>query len=128
MKPILTEIVGDQLKTDRDCFKVGDSVAVHTRVREGDKERIQIFNGIVISRKGAGISETFTVRRVVFGEGFERVFPLHSPNIEKIVVTRTSVVLRSAKMYYLRKRVGKEATKVKEQRLFEKASSNKVNA
>jgi large subunit ribosomal protein L19 len=120
MHPILTEIVSDQLKLDRGKFKVGDSVAVHTRVREGDKERVQIFNGIVIARRGSGINEMFTVRRVVGGEGIERVFPLHSPGIERIAVMRSSVVLRSSKMYYLRKRIGKAATKVKERRLFEK--------
>jgi large subunit ribosomal protein L19 len=120
MKPILREIVRDQLKPDRiGSFKVGDGVAVHVRVREGDKERVQIFNGIVIAIKGSGIGETFTVRRVTSGEGIERVFPLHSPHIEKIVVTRLSVVLRSSKMYYLRKRVGKAAVKIKEKRLLQ---------
>ena len=110
--PILSALTKDQLKPDHDCFKVGDGVKVHTRVREGDKERIQVFAGIVIARRGHGIGETFTVRRVAYGEGVERVFPLHSPNIEKIVVDRESVVTR-ARLYYLRDRVGKAATKVK---------------
>jgi large subunit ribosomal protein L19 len=94
-------------------FKVGDGVRVHVRIREGEKERIQIFAGIVIARKGTGATETFTVRRISFGEGVEKVFPVHSPYIEKIEVERTSVVMR-AKLYYLRGRIGKEAVKVKE--------------
>jgi large subunit ribosomal protein L19 len=97
----------------RDAFKVGDEVRVHTKVREGDKERVQIFNGIVLARKHGGIHETFTVRRISFGEGVERVFPVHSPNIAKIEVVRVSEVMR-ARLYYLRDRVGKSATKVKE--------------
>lgn len=99
----------------RDAFKVGDEVRVHTKVREGDKERVQIFVGIVLARKHGGIHETFTVRRVSFGEGVERVFPVHSPNITKIEVVRVSEVMR-ARLYYLRDRVGKKATKVKEKR------------
>jgi len=91
---------------------------VHTRVREGDKERIQIFAGIVISRKGGGIAESFTIRRISYGEGVERVFPVHSPNIEKIEVDRESVTMR-ARMFYLRGRIGKSANKVKEKRLVE---------
>jgi large subunit ribosomal protein L19 len=114
---ILKEVSAEQIRTDRNHFKVGDEVSVSIRVREGDKERIQIFTGIVISRKGSGISETFTVRRVDSGYGMERVFPLHSPVIEKIRVTKESIVLRAAKMYYLRRRIGKEASKVKEKRL-----------
>lgn len=117
---IITEVTKDQLKADRNHFKVGDEVAVHTKVREGEKERIQIFSGIVISRKGSGVSESFTVRKIASGFGLERVFPVHSPNIEKVVVTKESVVLRSAKMYYLRNRVGKRATQVKENRFFAK--------
>ena len=91
---------------------------VHVRVREGDKERIQIFAGIVISRKGSGIHESFTVRRIASGVGVERVFPVNSPLIDKIEVDRESITMR-ARMYYLRDRVGKEATKVKEKRLYE---------
>ncbi len=113
---LLKELTQDQLKTDRGHFKVGDGVRVHTKVREGDKERVQIFAGIVIARKGAGVSETFTVRRISYGEGVERVFPVHSPMIEKVEVDRESVTMR-ARMYYLRDRIGKEAGKVKEKRL-----------
>lgn len=112
---ILKEITQAQIK-DVTFFKVGDGVRVHTKVREGDKERIQIFAGIVIARKGSGIHETFTVRRISYGEGVERVFPVNSPNIAKIEVDRESIVMRS-RLYYLRDRVGKEATKVKEKRL-----------
>lgn len=118
MKPIIAEITKDQLKPDREKFKVGDGVRVHTRVREGDKERIQIFAGIVISRKGTGLHESFTVRRILSGVGCERTFPVHSPNIEKVEVDRESVTLR-ARMFYLRDRVGKKANKVREKRLVE---------
>ncbi|MDP0494754.1 MAG: 50S ribosomal protein L19 [Verrucomicrobiota bacterium JB024] len=118
MQAILENITKDQLKTDLVKFKVGDGVRVHTKVREGDKERIQIFAGIVICRKGRGISESFTVRRISYGEGVERVFPVNSPNIEKIEVDRESVTMR-ARMYYLRSRIGKQANKVKEKRLVE---------
>jgi len=117
MKDLIREITKEQEK-ERAPFKVGDGVRVHTRVREGDKERIQIFSGIVIARKGTGIQETFTVRRISYGEGVERVFPVHSPNIEKIEVDRESIVMRS-RLYYLRDRVGKEASKVKEKRLLQ---------
>ena len=120
MNSILQEITADQIQPGRDQFKVGDGVRVHTRVREGDKERIQVFAGIVIARKGSGIHETFTVRRISFGEGVERVFPVHSPLLEKIEVDRESVPMR-ARMYYLRDRIGKAANKVKEKRLFERA-------
>lgn len=113
---LLKEITQGQIKAEKAAFKVGDGVRVHTKVREGDKERIQVFAGIVIARKGSGIHETFTVRRISYGEGVERVFPLNSPNIEKIEVERESVPMR-ARLYYLRDRVGKEATKVKEKRL-----------
>ncbi len=113
---LLKEITKDQIKTDVAPFKVGDGVKVHAKVREGDKERIQIFAGIVIARKGSGIHETFTVRRLSYGEGVERVFPVNSPNIAKIEVDRESVPMR-AKLYYIRDRIGKEASKVKEKRL-----------
>ena len=88
------------------------------KVREGEKERIQIFGGIVICRKGSGIHETFTVRRIASGVGVERVFPVHSPMIDKVEVDRESIKM-NARMYYLRDRIGKEANKVKEKRLFE---------
>jgi large subunit ribosomal protein L19 len=100
------------IKTDIPVFHVGDSVDVHVRIKEGDKERIQIFSGICIARKGGGLRETFTVRRIVEGEGVERIFPLHSPNVTKIEVKRAGKV-RRAKLYYLRDRVGK-ATRIAE--------------
>lgn len=124
MQAILEDITKEQLKEDRNRFKVGDGVRVHTKVREGDKERIQVFAGIVISRKGRGIAESFTVRRISYGEGVERVFPVHSPNIEKIEIDRESVTMR-ARMYYLRGRIGKQANKVKEKRLVEAARGSK---
>ena len=93
---LLKEITKDQIKTDTVKFKVGDGVKVHTKVREGDKERIQIFAGIVIARKGSGIHETFTVRRISYGEGVERVFPVNSPNIAKIEVDRDLGIVKGA--------------------------------
>ena len=113
MNRIIDAIEKEQQKGDADSFKVGDSVRVHTRVVEGDKERIQIFTGIVIGRKGRGLNETFTVRRISYGEGVERVFPLNSPRIAKIEV-ETAGTARRAKLNYLRKRKGKEATTVRE--------------
>jgi large subunit ribosomal protein L19 len=94
-------------------FNVGDTVKVHTKVVEGDKERIQIFAGIVIGRRGHGLNETFTVRRISYGEGVERIFPIHSPRVDKVEVERQGNV-RRAKLTYLRKRIGKGATLVKE--------------
>ena len=93
---------------------VGDTVDVHTRILEGNKERIQIFNGVVIAKRGEGISEMFTVRRIVAGEGVERTFPVHSPKVARVVVKRHSRV-RRAKLYYLRDRIGK-ATRLRERR------------
>jgi large subunit ribosomal protein L19 len=95
------------------AFNVGDTVRVHTKVVEGDKERIQVFTGVVIGRRGHGLNETFTVRRISYGEGIERVFPIHSPRIEKVEVERSGQV-RRAKLTYLRKRVGKGAMAVKD--------------
>ena len=123
MKPIIDEITKDQLISGRDQFKVGDGVRVHTRVHEGDKERIQIFAGIVISRKGHGIHETFTVRRITYGEEVERVFPTNSPNIEKIEIERESVTKR-ARMYFLRQRIGKKATKVDEKSVTDRGGKS----
>ncbi len=113
MSTIIDTIEKEQQKTDVTNFKVGDGVRVHTRVREGDKERIQIFGGIVIGRKGRGINETFTVRRISYGEGVERVFPIHSPRIAKVEVEKAGKA-RRAKLNYLRDRKGKEATAVRE--------------
>ena len=104
--------VNEQLKTDVPKFGIGDGVKVYIRITEGEKTRTQLFEGTVIAKKGGGISETFTVRRVAYGVGVEKTFPLHSPNVEKIVVFREAKV-RRAKLYYLRSRVGK-AAKVKE--------------
>ena len=113
MSKIIDAIEKEQLKTDMTPFRVGDGVRVHTRVVEGDKERIQIFAGIVIGRKGRGINETFTVRRISYGEGVERVFPIHSPRIAKVEVEKEGKA-RRAKLNYLRTRKGKEATAVRE--------------
>ena len=113
MNTIIDAIEKEQFKTDAAKFKVGDGVRVHTRVVEGDKERIQIFAGIVIGRKGRGLNETFTVRRISYGEGVERVFPIHSPRIAKVEVEKEGRA-RRAKLNYLRTRKGKEATAVRE--------------
>ena len=104
--------VSEQLKTEVPQFGIGDSVKVYVKIVEGEKERIQMFEGTVIAKHGGGISETFTVRRVSYGVGVEKTFPIHSPNVDKIVVFRKAKV-RRAKLYYLRSRVGK-AAKVKE--------------
>lgn len=104
-------IAQDSLKADAPQFNVGDTVKVHVRIAEGDKFRNQIFEGTVIAKKHGGVSETFTVRRVAHGCGIERVFPLHSPTVEKVEIVREGKV-RRAKLYYLRDRVGK-AAKVK---------------
>ena len=104
--------VSEQLKTEIPQFGIGDGVKVYVRITEGEKTRTQLFEGTVIARHGGGISETFTVRRVSYGVGVEKTFPIHSPNVEKIEVFRLAKV-RRAKLYYLRSRVGK-AAKVKE--------------
>jgi len=109
----LEKLEKEQLRTDLVPFKVGDNVKVYSRIKEGDRERVQVFSGIVINRQGKGISQTFTVRRISYGEGVERVYPVHSPFIQKIEVEREGSV-RRAKLYYLRKRVGRTATKVEE--------------
>ena len=106
-------ISADSVKQEIPAFEVGDTVRIGVNIREGDKERVQMFEGTVIARKGSGISETFTVRRVSYGVGIERVFPIHSPNVKEVKVIRRGKV-RRAKLYYLRDRVGK-AAKVKEQ-------------
>ncbi len=112
----------ESMKENVPQFKVGDSVDVHVKTIEGDKERIQIFNGMVIRRKGSGVRETFTVRRIVQGEGVERIFPVHSPNVADVVVKK-SFKTRRAKLYYLRDRKGKGA-RLKEIRRKEKKTSN----
>src|SRR5271167_3430219 len=111
---ILSLVEKSSLKTTVPEFAIGDTVDVHTRILEGEKERIQIFNGVVIARAGSGSRETFTVRRIVAGEGVERKFPLHSPKVAKIEVKRSGVV-RRAKLYFLRDRIGK-AVRLRERR------------
>lgn len=110
---ILDKIQSEQFRKDDTKFNVGDTVRVHTKVVEGDKERIQVFAGVVIGRRGRGLNETFTVRRVSYNEGVERVFPVHSPRIDKVEVERQGSV-RRAKLTYLRARIGKGAVAVKE--------------
>ncbi len=113
MSTIIQKIEQEQFKPQT-SFKVGDSVKVHTRVVEGDKERIQIFTGIVIGRQGTGVNASFTVRRISYGEGAERVFPIHSPRIAKVEVEKAGMA-RRAKLNYLRTRKGKQAMAVREQ-------------
>lgn len=113
MSDIISKIDSEQIKKDVAPFRVGDTIKVHTRVIEGDKERIQIFAGIVIARKGSGLNEAYTVRKISYGEGVERVFPLHSPKVAKIEVIKSGKV-RRARLHYLRGRQGKEAMSVKD--------------
>jgi large subunit ribosomal protein L19 len=122
---LLEKIESEQFRKDKPAFGVGDTVRVHTKVVEGDKERIQIFSGVVIGKRGRGLNETFTVRRISYGEGVERIFPLHSPRVDKIEVERKGSV-RRAKLTYLRKRLGKGATLVKEKEAKETAASAKA--
>lgn len=109
----IKQLASGMLKEDVPKFSIGDTVRVHVNIREGERERIQVFEGTVIARKNSGVAETFTVRRVSYGVGVERVFPIHSPNVAKVEVIRRGRV-RRAKLYYLRDRIGK-AAKVKEQ-------------
>ena len=118
---IIENVEKDYLKKERPQFAVGDTVDVHTRIIEGEKERIQVFSGTVIMRKGRGVNETFTVRRIVNNEGVERIFPVHSPFISKVVVRRSGES-RRAKLFYLRDRVGKAV------RLTEKRKTKKDEA
>ena len=114
MKNRLLTLAEGERRDDPPKFDIGDTVDVHLRILEGEKERVQIFNGIVIARRGDGVRETFTVRRIVQGEGVERVFPLNSPKISKVDVKRMGET-RRAKLYYLRDRVGK-ATRLRERK------------
>ena len=109
---LIAKLTESQLKKDAVNFEVGDTVRVHAKIKEGNRERIQVFEGTVIAMKHGGIQETFTVRRVSYGVGVEKAFPVHSPNLEKVEVVRKGKV-RRAKLYYLRNRVGK-AAKVKQ--------------
>lgn len=114
MQKLIEDITKEQLRTDHPEFQPGDSVDVHVKVVEGSRERIQVFEGIVIKRQNRGISETFTVRKTSYGVGVERTFPLHSPRIDKIVVKRRGAV-RRAKLYYIRNLRGK-STRIRERR------------
>src|SRR4051812_9478967 len=123
---LIQHIEKQYLKAEVPQFRVGDTVDVHTRIIEGDKERVQIFAGTVIMKKGAGINETFTVRRIVNNEGVERIFPVNSPFIAKVVVKRSGET-RRAKLFYLRQRVGK-AVRLTEQRVTKKGESDAAAA
>jgi large subunit ribosomal protein L19 len=112
MHHLIQEITKEQLRTDLPDFRPGDTVRVHVKVVEGNRERIQVFEGVVIKRRGAGISETFTVRKVSYGVGVERTFPVHTPKIAKLEIVRRGKV-RRAKLYYLRQLRGK-AARIKE--------------
>ncbi|MBQ7045759.1 MAG: 50S ribosomal protein L19 [Clostridia bacterium] len=110
---IIKELTAGMIKENVPVIKIGSTVRVHVKIREGERERIQVFEGTVIAKNNSGIAETFTVRRISYGVGVERVFPVHSPNVDKVELVREGRV-RRAKLYYLRDRVGKSA-KVKEQ-------------
>ena len=110
---LVEAFTNEQLKQELPVIRIGDTIRVHNRIKEGNRQRIQMFEGTVIAKHGGGISETFTVRRMSYGVGVEKTFPIHSPNVEKVDVIRVGKV-RRAKLYYLRDRVGK-ASKVKEQ-------------
>ncbi|MGP4106962.1 50S ribosomal protein L19 [Virgibacillus sp. L01] len=114
MQQLIADITKDQLRTDHPEFRPGDTVKVHVKVVEGTRERIQVFEGVVIKRQNGGISETFTVRKLSYGVGVERTFPVHSPRVAKIEVSRRGIV-RRAKLYYLRNLRGK-AARIKERR------------
>ncbi|HEY7535211.1 MAG TPA: 50S ribosomal protein L19 [Thermodesulfobacteriota bacterium] len=121
---ILEEIEAAAMRKDLLTFRPGDTIAVHYRIREGDRDRIQIFEGVVIAKKGGGLRETFTVRKISYGIGIERIFPLHSPLIRKIDVKRKGRV-RRAKLYYLRG-LSRKASRIKERTVFNKdANENK---
>ncbi|MCQ4023133.1 MULTISPECIES: 50S ribosomal protein L19 [unclassified Ruminococcus] len=113
MTEALKKISADSMKSEIPQFNIGDTVRISVNIREGERERIQMFEGTVIAKRGSGVAETFTVRRVSYGVGVERVFPIHSPNVKDVKIVRYGKVRRS-KLYYLRDRVGK-AAKVKEQ-------------
>ena len=110
---LIKAFTNEHLKKDMPVVRIGDTIRVHNKIKEGARERIQLFEGTVIAKHGGGISETFTVRRVSYGVGVEKTFPIHSPNVEKVEIIRVGKI-RRAKLYYLRGRVGK-ASKVKEQ-------------
>jgi len=123
---LLRAVDNSQIRTDLPRFRPGDTVRIHVKIKEGDKYRIQVFEGVVIVQKNNGISSTFTVRKVSFGYGIERIFPLHSPSIEKLEVVKSGKV-RRARLYYLRGRRGK-AARLKEAGRIERASEGVSNA
>jgi large subunit ribosomal protein L19 len=123
---LLRAVDNSQMRTDLPRFRPGDTVRVHVKIKEGDKYRIQVFEGVVIVQKNNGISSTFTVRKVSFGYGIERIFPLHSPIIEKLEVVKSGKV-RRARLYYLRGRRGK-AARLKESGRIERAAEGVSNA
>jgi len=123
MHSMIKQIEGEQLKAEVPAFNIGDTVRVHAKIVEGAKERVQVFEGVVLKRRHGGLRETFTVRRISYGVGVEKTWPLHSPRVEKVEVVRRGIV-RRAKLFYLRDRVGK-AAKVKEA-IYQKPK--KVNA
>ncbi len=114
MEPRLMQLSREQMRADLPDFRPGDTVEVHVRIVEGDKERIQVFKGVVIRKRGAAVGATFTVRKVSYGVGVERIFPQHSPNIEKVVILTRGRV-RQSRLYYLRQRSGK-AARIREKR------------
>ncbi len=122
MHPVIRQLEQEQIKKDIPSFKVGDTVRLAVRVEEGDKTRTQNFEGVVIHRQGSGIRENFTVRRISFGEGVERNFPLHSPTLQKIELVRSGKV-RRAKLYYLRQQTGKKG-RIEEERIQERTESS----
>src|SRR5512136_3508892 len=124
---LFDKIESEQFRKESLDFNVGDTVRVHTKVVEGDKERIQVFSGVVIGRRGRGLNSTFTVRRISYGEGVERVFPVNSPRVEKVEVERKGSV-RRAKLTYLRQRLGKGATLVKEREEKAEVTTNAKGA
>jgi large subunit ribosomal protein L19 len=123
---LLRAVDNSQIRTDLPRFRPGDTVRVHVKIKEGDKYRIQVFEGVVIVQKNNGVSSTFTVRKVSFGYGIERIFPVHSPIIEKLEVVKSGKV-RRARLYYLRGRRGK-AARLKETGRVERASAGASNA
>lgn len=123
MHPVIRQLEQEQIKKDIPVFKVGDTVRLSVKVEEGDKTRTQSFEGVVIRRRGSGVRENFTVRRISFGEGVERSFPLHSPTVQKIEIVRSGKVRRS-KLYYLRNQAGKKGRIEEEQSRDEAQSSS----
>ena len=123
---VIDEVEKPLLRGDLEKFRPGDTIAVHYKIKEGDRERIQIFEGVVIAKKGGGLRETFTVRKVSYGVGVERIFPLHSPLIEKIRIKRRGKV-RRAKLYYLRGR-SKKASRIKESTAFEEKRASSAQS